>query len=284
MEQQGGNLSIWDTATTQDLLDERQLAEEVPFIGQYPAQDQVKPFLDAERFPHILLLGDPGLGKTQFAKWIAWKRQKPFFERMAPQRPMDLPAYGVMLLDEVHRQRRPEDLFPSMDKGLLTIVAATTKPDKLDPAFKSRFLISLKFRPYPLDEMIEIIEAMSGGKAKNVETFATAAAGNPRTAEKIVLAAEGLKTWNPEEVLKSVRITADGLSEDHFDYLKALARIGRPAGIGQIATTMMSTADQAKQHERILLEMEFVELRSQGRTLTIKGEQYVRYLKEQKAI
>jgi replication-associated recombination protein RarA len=90
----------------------------------------------------VLLTGEPGLGKTQFGRWLAWRRQKPFFERLAPVKPESLPPYGVLLLDEVHRQSDVESLFPVMDKGVLTVIAATTKPDKLDSAFRSRFLLA----------------------------------------------------------------------------------------------------------------------------------------------
>lgn len=273
--------SIWNTTTTQELLDERQKAEEVPFIGQQHAQDQIRPFLKNEHFPHLLLIGDPGLGKTQFAKWVAWMRDKPFFERIAPIKPQNMPAFGVMLLDEIHRQNNVEDLFPAMDRGMLSILAATTKPNQLDAAFKSRFLITLKFRPYTQSEMVEIIMAMSEGEASqgDPDTLASASAGNPRVAERIVKAAQGLGTWNTEEVLKSVRINADGLSAEHFEYLAALDRLGRPTGVEQMSVMMMSTADQVKQLERHLMGMSLVELRSQGRALTVKGAQYVALLK-----
>ena len=141
-------MSIWDTPITDEDLDEVRLADEVTFIGQDAIKQQVEPFLTEEQMPHVLLAGDPGLGKTQFGKWLAFRRQTPFFERMAPVRVDYLPPYGVLLLDEVHKQGNVESLFPVMDKGLLTVIAATTMPQKLDSAFRSRFLLSFVLRPY----------------------------------------------------------------------------------------------------------------------------------------
>lgn len=287
-------MSIWDTPTNKTVLDERQKADEVPFIGQEQIKVQVEPYLDEERFPHVLLTGDPGLGKTQFARWLAWRRQKPFFERLAPVRSEGLPPYGVLFLDEVHRQRDVESLFPKMEEGLLTVIAATTKPDRLDSAFKSRFLLTLRMRLYRNDEIEDIIYLMAGapndceppilpdqGDNDHISVLANAAQGNPRVAERIVRAAKGLDTWEPAEVLKAVQITADGISQDHFDYLKALNTLNRPVGRGQIADLALMSEDDVRRLERPLIEQGYVELSPSGRKLTVRGKQYVSLLEDE---
>lgn len=272
----------WSTPTTDDVLDERQKAtDEVVFIGQERIKTQLEPFMEAEKFPHVLLTGDPGLGKSHLAKWIAWRRSKPSFERLAPVKAHELPAYGILLIDEVHRQRDVETLFPIMDKGILTILAATTKPDKLDSAFRSRFLISHRLRLYNEDEMARIITYMAGGPMGSLAILAKAAGGNPRTAERIVRTAQGLDTWDAETILESVRIKADGLNDNHFDYLTALQTIGRPAGIKQILDFAWISESEARSVERTLVERGFVELTPSGRKLSTRGLQYVELLKDE---
>lgn len=276
-------MSVWDTPTTIDELDERQKADQVPFIGQEHIKAQVGPFLDEERMPHVLLTGDPGMGKTQFARWVAWRRGKPFFERMAPQKPTHLPPYGVLLIDEVHRQKNPEYLFPTMDKGLLTFVAATTKPEKLDSAFRSRFLLTLRLRHYTLAEMETMIQTMAGATRiakRHLAVLANAAGGHPRTAEKIVRTAAALESFEPGVVLKAVQITADGLTVDHFDYLRALSDASKPLGFHQLTTMAYLTEDEANRAERTLISQGYVELTPTGRALTLRGVQYVDKLKE----
>lgn len=278
-------MSVWDTVTETKDLDERQKAGEVPFIGQQHIKDQIEPFLGEDKMPHILLTGDPGMGKTQFARWVAWRRQKPFFERMTPLKATHLPPYGILLADEVHRQNHPEQLFPIMDRGLLTFVAATTKPEKLDSAFRSRFLFTIRLKRYSLDEMMQVVSSMAAGSEWEVpeeqcRVLASAANGHPRTAEKIVKTAVALGTFDPGKVLRAVRITADGLGDDHFDYLAALDVASKPMGLNQLSMASWLTEDELLRIERTLIEKGFAELTPSGRTLTLRGKQYVDKLKE----
>jgi Holliday junction DNA helicase RuvB len=163
----------------------------------------------------------------------------------------------------------------------LTILAATTKPDKLDSAFRSRFLISHRLRFYNEDEMARIITYMAGGPMGSLTILAKAAGGNPRTAERIVRTAQGLDTWDAEKILESVRIKADGLNDNHFDYLTALQTIGRPAGIKQILEFAWISESEARSVERTLVERGFVELTPSGRKLSTRGLQYVELLKDE---
>lgn len=276
-------MSIWDTPITDSVLDDNQKAEEVVFIGQDEIKRQVEPFLHGEKFPHLLLTGDPGLGKTQFAKWIAYKREKPFYERLAPVRPDSLPPYGIMLLDEVHRHKFPEDLFKVMSEGILSIIATTTKPEKLDAAFDSRFLLKLRLRRYHDEEMVQIMRHMIGLEGKmsgnkqshDIEVLAHAASGHPRTAERIAFTAKGLGTTDPEDVLKACRITADGLNQDHIEFLAYMDAHKRPVGLQQIQGRLDITKDAISQVESDLMERGLIELSYAGRRLTTRGEQYV---------
>jgi Holliday junction resolvasome RuvABC ATP-dependent DNA helicase subunit len=103
---------------------------------------------------------------------------------------------------------------------------------------------------------------MAGGEGPSrdiAHVLATASNGNPRMAERIVMTAQGLSTWEPKTVLKAAQITADGLSQDHFDYLKALQRVNRPVGLKHLVDqTMMN-----------------------GRKLTLRGGQYVSMLEDE---
>ena len=115
---------------------------------------------------------------------------------------------------------------------------------------------------------------------ESVEVLAKAAAGNPRQAERIVETAKGLDTHDPETVLSTCRITADGLTDLHLRYLEALTDLRRPVGLNQLATVLWSDEQTVRETERLLLEYGLVELSSSGRSLTRNGKRYVELLDE----
>ncbi len=157
----------------------------------------------------------------------------------------------------------------------MTILAATTRPEKLEPAFRSRFFWTLKLRRYSDDEMAELMESQMRGAG----VLASAAAGNPRQAERIVATAIGLGTLEPEDVLSTARITADGLTELQLEYLEALKRTARATGLDQLAVLVGIDAQALRDAERYLLERGLIELSTTGRKLTRLGRDYVGRLK-----
>jgi Holliday junction resolvasome RuvABC ATP-dependent DNA helicase subunit len=248
----------------------------IEYFGQESAKAQIEPFVERdEAFPNTLILGVPGIGKTLMARWIAARRNEPFEELLCPVNPDDLPPMGIVLLDECHKQRKPEYLFGIMEKHDVTVLGATTRPEQMEPAFKSRFLLQLHLTRYKQDAMIDMANSTLEMGEKSADLYASASAGNPRQLERILAVAKELGPGNHEDVLRACRITGDGLTEYHLKYLKALKRAGRPVGLSTLASMLYSDESSVKEYEQLLIDFQLVDLRSNGRIISREGKKYL---------
>jgi len=252
-------------------------SQEIELFGQEAVVKQITPFLNRDvQFPNTLILGEPGMGKTHLARWIAGERGESFEELMAPVAPEDIPGFGIVLLDEVHRQTRPESLFPTMESDRVTILGATTRPEKLEPAFASRFFLKLYLTRHSNEAMAEMAKwLLRDVTDETAEIFASASAGNPRQLERIAAVAAQIGVNDAEAVLSTVQITADGLTDIHLRMLRTLRKGNRPMGLSTLAVMLYLDEDTVKQHERLLVEFDLVELRPNGRLITKTGRQYL---------
>lgn len=250
---------------------------EVIFFGQDDVKGQVAPFLDrVEAFPNTLILGESGIGKTQFGRWIASQRSEAFEEMLCPAKPEDIPIRGIVLLDEAHRQRSPEWLFPTMESDTVTILAATTRPELLEPAFKTRFFITIHMPKADEKALIELCQhLLPDVDDESASIYAGASAGNPRQMERICAVAKEVGVNDPDLALAISRLTVDGVSEYQIRVLETLRRAARPMGIGSIAVMMYSDEASVREAERLLVENGLVGLHSNGRTLTKRGKRYL---------
>jgi Holliday junction resolvasome RuvABC ATP-dependent DNA helicase subunit len=269
--------NVWARQLLQSVNHQPYNGGPVIWFGQEALIKQINPFMtSSDPFPHTILLGEPGLGKTHLARYVAYERNEAFEELLAPTDPMSMPAKGIVLLDEVHRQRSPEPLFQLMAQDTPTIFAATTRPELVDRAFRSRFFLELHLRPYTPEAMSDLIGTYLDASDDVLELLGAASAGNPRQAEKIALVAKKLDTTDPGTILATCQITADGLTTNHIDYLKLLDRMNRPIGVSQIVTLLYADETTVKTTERLLLDYELIQLSQTGRTITRAGSDYMK--------
>jgi holliday junction DNA helicase RuvB len=271
------------------------------YVGQRKLKDRLQIHIAGsiehdEQLDHVLLVGPPGCGKTTIASLIAQELGDPFESYIMPIKPQVLRRLvmsyvGVVLFDEIHRltPRQQEDLLPlveddylQLDNGTklfnysLTIIGATTEPEKVIPPLYDRFQIKPPWDDYKDDEMGLILSNMAtkmGVEFTNeeAELLGRAAGGVPRNAKSIVSMARDLDSTDVDLILHKCRLSRDGLTEMHRRYIKVLKECGGVAGLDIIGAHLRLPKSILVDLERLLMQRQMIEYTKQGRSLLSAG-------------
>ncbi len=299
--------------TTNEVLDGDQLRARS--WDQYIGQDKIKSRLNIQikaaisgfrNLPHVLLAGDPGYGKTTLAQIIARELNDDLIELTMPIKAGVLEKIlkewegGVLFLDEIHRAtpKQQEDLLTLLHDGYVqlpngdrlyhdrvTVIAATTEPEKIISTLYDRFDIKPTFAQYSDDEMAQITIGMA--KKLNLDLpealafeLGTATGGTPRKAKQFIYAARDLaeigESVTLEAILDLCAMDIDGLTEAHLAYLVGLQELGGTAGLDKIANMTRLHVGIISNLERLLVKRGFVAYTSSGREITQAGTHKVR--------
>ena len=197
------------------------------YIGQDKVKENMKVFIKAalgrgETLDHVLLYGQPGLGKTTLSGIIASSMGAGIKITSGPaiERPGDMAAIlndlaegDFLFIDEIHRLNRniEEILYPAMEDFVLdivigkgpgarsirldlpkfTLVGATTRIGLLTAPLRDRFGMVHHLEPYCVEDLKKIIlRSSSVLEVEIVETgaveIARRARGTPRIANRLL--------------------------------------------------------------------------------------------------
>lgn len=281
------------------------------FIGQRRAVQLVRAQAEGAKaagrpFPHTLLMGQSGLGKTELATAIAAEMEAKVQQIVATGGPdellvlRDVRSHDIIFIDEAHALalQTQELLFPYLDAAanpavgsecdlpVCTFLIATDQPGRLAKALHRRIPIQIMFSPYIEEEMIDIIAriASAHGLAMSPQArrlLARSSQGNPRVARHRV---QCLSTYAQVAVSKSVDrptlqafldvhgVDAWNRTEGQNAYLHGLHRIGGTGSLETVASQIGTDATYLERHiEPFLLSQGWITKSSRGRSLTRQG-------------
>jgi holliday junction DNA helicase RuvB len=293
------------------------------YIGQTQAVRELKLAIASAKarktsLEHIMLTAPPGVGKTALATLAAREMTKgrPNAQFLVIQPPITwiewmtvcdkLHDGDVVVLDEAHRmveggKKNAEFWLSYLQDGVVTtacghvafpkvtVIAATTDPEKIPPAVMSRFGIQTELRPYSWEESAQIASVMAKSmfgeldlpmpSVANFRTLAGAASANPRAIRRLLgtlrdLAIVGEVTseragYDMNLVLEYADVTHDGLDRIARQYLSLLkGEFGGKAGAKAISSRIGQATDDA---ERVLLDRGFISRTTTGRQITAAG-------------
>jgi len=197
------------------------------YIGQEKIKDNMQVFVQAalargETLDHVLLYGQPGLGKTTLSNIIAGAMNARLRITAGPaiERPGDMAAIlndlnegDFLFIDEIHRLNRSieEILYSAMEDFVLdivigkgpgarsirldlprfTLVGATTRIGLLTAPLRDRFGVVHHLEPYTVPELATIVTRSAivldvGMTPEGAEEIARRARGTPRIANRLL--------------------------------------------------------------------------------------------------
>ena len=294
-------------------------------VGQRRAVTVLRTALDAywhdrsksdgkEAFPHLLMSGPGGTGKTLLTELIAKELCTECHIELAQNISnigqmqgllMMLEPEHILLIDEFHElsetvqvslyraieerklflggNRKPVDLPP------FTLIGATTDEYLLTTSMRDRFKILLRLQHYSDDEMLLLISqrAVRLGweiDQKSVQELAYRSRGVPRLAVRLLDSAKrtasskSMDRIEPEhvkEMLASEGYDALGFDPIEQSYLSLLKESGGPVRLNVLATHLGLPRQTIEMFERDFIRLGLITKGDKGRALTPKGIEHL---------
>jgi holliday junction DNA helicase RuvB len=284
-------------------------------FSQYIGQESLKDILNGyirgckemnKVFPHFLVDGKAGSGKTTIAYILAHKLGLNFVESLSntiksPQQLIDLLVEvkgGVLLIDELQMigKQVATFLLPILEDFKIsgqsitpfTLMACTTEKGILLKKWKplvDRCKIQKTLDPYSIDELSTLLKQYQKKTFKNVNIeesvfvlLAKNARGTPRIG--IRLLESFIYMQKPlEQVFKAYNIVKDGITTEDVKVLKLLEDNPKGIGLNSICAYLQTSVENFMyQQENYLIELGLMTIGNR-RQITSAGKEFLTSLK-----
>jgi Holliday junction DNA helicase RuvB len=294
-------------------------------VGQKQAVTVLRTALDAywhdrsrsggeEAFPHLLMCGPGGTGKTLLTELIATELCTKCHVELAQNIGnigqmqgllMMLEPEQILLIDEIHElsETVQVSLYRAIEERKLflggnrkpvtlppfTLIGATTDEYLLTPSMRDRFKILLRLQHYSNDEMAMLVDQRAKRlgweiDAVSVTHLAARSRGVPRLAVRLlesakrVASSKGLDRIEPKHVEEM--LTIEGIDSLGFDpveqrYLSLLKESQGPVRLNVLATHLGLPKQTIEMFERDFIRIGLITKGDKGRALTPKGVEHL---------
>lgn len=269
---------------------------------------------DDKAFPHTLITGPAGTGKTLLSEIVAKELAANLHMELAQNVRFPEHVHGllmmlepgdVLFLDEVHElpQVAQVTLYRALEDGKLflgkkqvvtlppwTLIGASTDEFRLTKSLRDRCKLILRLTHYSEDEMAKLVYQRARRLGWSIDDSAVAAIGKrsrgvPRLAVRLlestkrIASAEGTESLTAAHVERMCQMEGiDFLGLDHIEqqYLRLLRAADGPVRLNVIATHLgLPRRTIEAVIEADLIRLGLVTKSEKGRMLTANGRQHI---------